>query len=349
MNEFNNFKILSIDGGGIRGVFPAQFLSEIESFLNEAGKEKCQIHEYFDLICGTSTGGIIAIALALGMSAEEISDLFLIHAKDIFGHKNPLLRRIYSPKHNNKVLTNLLKEKFSKYSENGDTRLGHAKTRLCIPVYDLLNGEPNILKTSHHKGLFIDFEIPAYQAAIATSAAPTYFKPYNISFKKANRKNIKYPLKVDGGIFANNPTLIGILEAINGLGKDISEIKVLSIGTGTRKFKQHQLNKYWGIRYWLTKSRLLELFFQAQSDNIERIITIMNKGIGYKDSDRFYYKRIQHYFHSDKDCVNMDETNYEILKSFKDYAFSYFKKEGQEIMQEFFENPVKSYKPLKNI
>src|SRR5688500_16504405 len=127
--EAKAFKILSIDGGGIRGVYPARLLCELEDELTRSSNN-ARLCDYFDLICGTSTGGIIAIGLALGMPAQEILNLYKKNATGIFkkeAFRFGFLQSIYS----NDFLHDLLKEIFSKYSSNGDTRLGHAKTRLC--------------------------------------------------------------------------------------------------------------------------------------------------------------------------------------------------------------------------
>jgi patatin-like phospholipase/acyl hydrolase len=98
------FNILSIDGGGIRGVFPAKILTELEAKLKADGYEKWQIYEHFDLICGTSTGGILAIALALGIPAKELHDLYLKEAETIFGNKKGFFRSLrYASHERNKL------------------------------------------------------------------------------------------------------------------------------------------------------------------------------------------------------------------------------------------------------
>jgi len=85
--EEKKFKILSIDGGGMRGIIPAKILCELEEELQKDHGEDARLCDYFDLICGTSTGGIIAIGLALGMSAKEMLNLYIEHGKEIFSHK----------------------------------------------------------------------------------------------------------------------------------------------------------------------------------------------------------------------------------------------------------------------
>src|SRR5687767_10134770 len=106
------FNILTIDGGGIRGIFPAMFLASIEAELKSRGIEKYRIYENFQLISGTSTGGIIAIALALGIPAAEILDLYLDNAAVIFGKKRNAVGRFFNSAHDRTALENLIREKF---------------------------------------------------------------------------------------------------------------------------------------------------------------------------------------------------------------------------------------------
>lgn len=120
--ESSSFRILSIDGGGIRGIIPARLLCELEARASRDKGEKVRLCDYFDLICGTSTGGIIAIGLALGMSANEVLELYDANAQTIFGHwhwavttpKN--FRRVAYPKHSSSGLTKVLKKCFIQHT-----------------------------------------------------------------------------------------------------------------------------------------------------------------------------------------------------------------------------------------
>ena len=178
------FKILSIDGGGIRGVFPAMFLTQLEEELKSSGKENWQVYQNFDLICGTSTGGIIALALALGIPAKEIHELYLEHAKQIFGKKRKF-KQVFLSAYKRDTLETLLKSKFS--SEEGrELRLKDCKTNVCIPVYDLVEGKPSVYKNDYHPRFTRDYHIPAYQVALATAAAPTFFDPFSSEYIDLN-------------------------------------------------------------------------------------------------------------------------------------------------------------------
>ena len=213
-------RILSIDGGGIRGVFPAAFLASLEEDLGEP------LHRYFDLIAGTSTGGIIAIGLALGLSAQEILSLYLSHGPKIFGQDRAGLagfaqRRIHDlkwavvgPKYSAEPLRSALE------SVLGEKRIGDAKTRLFIPAWNGTTKKVYIYKTAHHERFDTDYKDLAIDAALATAAAPTYF-PQHITHNAVGL--------VDGGLWANNPVGFAVAEAVSTLKWPASDLQVLSV------------------------------------------------------------------------------------------------------------------------
>lgn len=201
--------ILSLDGGGIKGVFIASLLAEIEE------KRNIKICDYFDLIAGTSTGGIIAAALALGISAREIEELYIHHAKDIFPRKKwRNVFRIWGGMYKSKPLVQSLEDKF------GSLKIGNCKTRLVIPSFNLSTCKPQVFKTSHSPDLEYDYRKRITEILMNTTAAPTYFKP-NITYRG---------VYVDGGIGANNPSSIAVVEGITRCGWKASDIRLLSIG-----------------------------------------------------------------------------------------------------------------------
>lgn len=150
------FRILSIDGGGIRGIIPAKILALLEEELGRRGMSP-HIYDYFDMICGTSTGGIIAIGLGLGMSAGDILKLYVDNAGIIFPHKNLATKtcRIACGKsfYKRDVLKKLVSMVYDNAAGVSPARLGHSHTRLCIPVYDAHKGAMHVFKTSHHPEL----------------------------------------------------------------------------------------------------------------------------------------------------------------------------------------------------
>ncbi len=335
------FKILSIDGGGIRGIFPAMFLANLETKLKADGKENWQIYQNFDLITGTSTGGILAIALALGIPAQELYELYLNKAKNIFGNKKWFLfGQLRYAAHERDVLEKLIREKLKEAHIDGeDPILRDCKTNICIPVYDLLNGTPSVYKNDYHPKFTRDFHIPAYQVAMGSSAAPTYFAPYNAKYRDLNGLDKTFNNKIDGGVFSNNPALIGIIEAQEAFGQKLSNLKVLSLGTGYQKFSDAQSRKKWGVWYWMVKKKrgkIIDLFMQGQSQTVENLISLMQVGIDKerKDNPSFVYHRITTEMDSSND-VAMDETDINKLKALAEKAHYEFNNHSNEIIETY--------------
>jgi hypothetical protein len=215
-------RILSIDGGGIKGTQPAAFLAKLEEDLDQP------IGRYFDLIAGTSTGGILAIGLAMGISAKSLLTLYETRGPTIFGqagdkgwlHRKSrdaraAMRHWVKPKHELSVLRDEL------YTVLGDRLIGDAQTRLMVPAWDADQRSVYIYKTAHHPRLATDHRKPALDAALATSAAPTYF---------ASHKTVDDIGLLDGGTWCNNPVGVATVEAISMLGWSPDELNILSLG-----------------------------------------------------------------------------------------------------------------------
>ena len=206
-----DFQILALDGGGIKGIFSAAILAHLEEDL------EINLINHFDLIVGTSTGGIIALGLGIGMRPREILKFYVsegpgIFKQNMFSKMKQVLNSKYEPF--------VLEESFKKYF--GEKKLIDSKKRLVIPSYNLGDDDVYIFKTPHHKRLKRDFKVPIWKVAMATSAAPTYFP----SFNKVDKIRL-----IDGGVWANNPTLVGITEAVSLLNVKLETIKVLNLGT----------------------------------------------------------------------------------------------------------------------
>jgi uncharacterized protein len=238
-------RILCIDGGGIKGVFPASFLAEIESAVGKP------IASFFDLIAGTSTGGIIALGLGLGLSAHEILEFYVERGPAIFGGNKGFLaiRSLFRAKYNPAPLRCALRDVF------GDRRLGESSKRLIIPSFNIDTGEVHVWKTAHHPRLERDYSALAVEVALSTASAPTYFPTY--------RSRSGTPL-IDGGVWANNPVAVAVIEALGILKWNPADIRVLSLGCTTTP-----LDVDWGRRHSLgTLSwarNLADLFLSAQS------------------------------------------------------------------------------------
>lgn len=238
-------RILTIDGGGIKGVFPAAFLATVEDTIER------NVADYFDLIVGTSTGGIIALGLGLGLSAKELLAFYEEHGPTIFKGNRGLrwLRWLGTSKYSKTPLENALKSCF------GDKRLGDSKKRLVIPSLNLENGEVYIYKTAHHSRLERDYKEDAVEVALKTAAAPTYFP--------TRRSSAGTPL-IDGGTWANNPIGLSVVEALTLLDWPKNSLKVLSLGCTTEPLNvKFGRNVSLGRLYWATK--FVDVFMHAQS------------------------------------------------------------------------------------
>lgn len=214
MKNYKN--VLSIDGGGVRGVVALVMISEIEK---ATGKKCCEL---FDLIAGTSTGSIVACALASGMSAQDVLKHYEKMSKSIFSNRilrwlNRLVRVTYqgfsSPKHDIKKLEKALKKVFH------DTELQDLHTDVLVTSYNVKTEEIFVIKSTKESHKMM----PVWKACAGSSAAPGYFGAF--------RLNSKVDL-IDGGVAANNPSMCGVAEVIKLSNLDPKDINLVSVGTG---------------------------------------------------------------------------------------------------------------------
>jgi len=234
------FKILSIDGGGIKGLYSAKILQHFEEKFN------CRVSDHFDMICGTSTGGLLALALSLKIPASDICKLYEEHGSNIFPSRFlgwGLIRQIlWGGKYTDKGLKKALEETF------GDRTLAESNNLLCIPSYSYTDARPWIFKFDHPEGnLDRDNKAKYIDVALATSAAPTYLPLAEIPYY--NNKQF-----IDGGIYANNPTLVGMIEAFTyfvGKDKQYNSLNILSISSlSTTGGKKTGLNRHRSFFKW---------------------------------------------------------------------------------------------------
>ncbi|TYB83591.1 CBASS cGAMP-activated phospholipase [Oceaniovalibus sp. ACAM 378] len=233
------FRILSLDGGGIRGIFSASVLSELERRFC-AGR---RVSEYFDLIAGTSTGGIIALGLGAGLSAAEMNTLYVERGQEIFPPRNQswlygaasFLRQTVLYRYDRDAIAGILSETL------GERLFGESANRLCIPAFDGTHSEVFVYKTPHHADYKFDRFEKMINIGLATSAAPTFFQPF---------KNGVYQL-VDGGVWANNPLMLAVIEALICFDVAPAQIDVLSIGCGDDPYSVSPRQiKFGGILFW---------------------------------------------------------------------------------------------------
>ncbi|XP_021829243.1 patatin-like protein 2 [Prunus avium] len=305
--------ILSIDGGGIRGLIPATILSFLESELQKLDGEDARIADYFDVVAGTSTGGLVTAMLTTPnednrplFSAKDISDFYMTHCPKIFPQKKfPLFRytrkiikALAGPKYDGKYLHGLIRQKL------GDKKMHQTLTNVVIPTFDIKNLQPTV---------FSSFRVrhnPCYDAllsdvCIGTSAAPTFLPAHYFETKDEFGQTREFNL-IDGGMAANNPTLLAVCEVTNQIKKanpdffpvkpvDYGRFLVISLGTGTSKaelkYNAHTAAK-WGLLNWLTSggtTPIINVFSQASADMVDLHLSGVFQSLHSED----YYLRIQ--------------------------------------------------------
>lgn len=241
-------KVLSIDGGGIKGVIPAVVLSELEK---RTGK-RCS--DMFDLIVGTSTGGILALGLSLGWPAKDLLKIYTDRGKDIFkNHSFRIIRSlgyILEAKYDEDDIENVLEDYFLHYN------FGDCKTKTMITAYDPVYSETIFFKSWKDSFKYLK----AKDVARCTSSAPTYFKP-----KKINILG-KETCLIDGGVFINNPALSAYTTTIKY--NPCEEIEVLSLGCGnvTNKLTTKKVVNFSSID-WL--KRMIGVMMDGQSKSVD--------------------------------------------------------------------------------
>ena len=261
--------ILSLDGGGIRGAASAHFLELIEQELQATAQKS--IRDYIDFYAGTSTGSIIALALATtNMTMKEISELYNFkNAQEIFTENKGWFEidGINAPKYEAVGKSKLLSQYF-KQAKIGDI----AKDKHILLVsYDVEKRTPVVIKSTKTKYL----QLSSAQAADASSAAPTFFPTKSINFPPQQDEH----WLIDGGVIANNPSMCALAEARKAWPElPFDDLKILSIGTGfmTRKINGPASQK-WGGLQWLTQGSLIELL-SDESIVAYQCLTLMKQG-----------------------------------------------------------------------
>ncbi|MBD3362727.1 patatin [Candidatus Dojkabacteria bacterium] len=279
------FKILSIDGGGIKGIFPVTILNKIkENFDTVFFKD-------FDLIAGTSTGAIIAAALAVDYSVEDIANLYETKGKQVFEKNDLSLKSIYKSRYKTSSLKSLLREKL------GDMKMSDVKCKIMIPATDITNGKGFVFTQKNNAISLVD-------AVLASTAAPLYFNPIKIHES----------LFVDGGVWANNPSLIALMEVVGKLNIPVENIKLVSLGTGDSQKTgffdiKDEEDANWGLIKW--NEKIIDLLLSVPTRSIHKIV----EGI----LDDEHYLRLD--FKSEKEILLDDLSK---VSTLKEYAVNEF-------------------------
>jgi patatin-like phospholipase/acyl hydrolase len=243
------FTVLSIDGGGVRGIFAAAVLASLE---RDTGTK---ITDHFDLIVGTSTGGIIALGLGVDMSPEEILAHYIDNVNTIFpawrrstlARPLSLVRANYKPDGLREVVQAIF----------GDRLLCDSIIPLVIPSYNIGENAVYLFKTPHHERLRRDWSVPMWQVAMATTAAPTFFPAYSLPGDHVRL--------VDGGVWANNPSMVGVVEAVSMFGQPLEGIRLLSLGTTVAAaYRSRKLDRG-GLIHWVRSPNVAQVLMVGQS------------------------------------------------------------------------------------
>lgn len=277
----NLTRVLSIDGGGIRGIIPGQVLVTLEEKLKaRTGNENARIADYFDLIAGTSTGGILTCAYLTPdeenvgrpkFDSTQVVDLYLKNGGDIFsvslGHKIRTMGGITDEKYPEAGLEKALKKYF------GDIKLSELLKPCLITSYDIKHRQGHFF-TQHDAVKRKGWDYLVRDVARATSAAPTYFQCSDIK----SVTDIRYPL-IDGGVFVNNPALCAFAEVYNEYKTAPGQMAILSLGTGfSRKEYDYAKAKDWGLVQWVKP--LIDIMMSGVSDVVDYQLRQMFDAVG---------------------------------------------------------------------
>ena len=250
------FHVLALSGGGYRGLYTATILRQLEEVLGRP------IASHFDLICGTSVGGILALGLAAEIPTDKLQAIFEEKGGCIFGSRS-IGRRLTGfftrAKHSNQGLSNVLNDTF------GDMTVGQLKHRILIPTVNYSTGRGQFFKTPHHPTFELDQRMAVVDVALATSAAPVYF-PIVRNSRGAF---------VDGGLVGNAPGLFGLHEVRTFLAPETgARIRVLSIGTMTNGATMPGgTNLDRGFVQW--RQSLFNLVISAQESSVDYMLRQM--------------------------------------------------------------------------
>ncbi|KAK7383114.1 hypothetical protein VNO78_28783 [Psophocarpus tetragonolobus] len=309
----NLVTILSIDGGGIRGIIPATIIEFLESQLQELDGPDARLADYFDVISGTSTGGLVAAMLTAPDSnnrplfaAKDIKPFYMEHSPQIFPQRRGLcgtllakvMRAMLGPIYDGKYLHNVIRKKL------GEIRLHETLTNVVIPTFDIKSLRSIVFSSYQIKtSPFLDAKLS--DICISTSAAPTVLPAHNFNNKDSKGKVHEFNL-IDGGVCANNPTLVALNEVTRQIIKqntdflpmkplEYNRFLIISIGTGTAKsegkFDAHMTAK-WGLLDWLTQSGcnpFIEIFTLASADMVDSHVSAVTQALDSEDN----YLRIE--------------------------------------------------------
>lgn len=317
-------RILSIDGGGIRGILPGVILSRLEAKLQEKVGPKTRLSDFFDFMAGTSTGGILALAYLMPdrnkrpkLTAEEVVNIYLERGDEIFDtslwQKIKSVRGIVDEKYDAKELEETLEETFE------DIWLTDLLKPCIISSYDIRNGKPHFFKQHKAKNSIFNFKVK--EVARATSAAPTYFETARVK----NSIGTPFPL-IDGGVFVNNPSLVAYSEVRTMTFDSLKlptakDMMIVSVGTGASSKKYEYKNaKDWGAVGWIRP--IIEIMMSGNAQAVHYHLTQIYDTLSPKDK-KDYHRLDPELLRSDPE---MDNASIDNMRKLNEDALSYLAK-----------------------
>lgn len=265
------FQILALSGGGFRGLYTAQIIAKAEERLG--GRS---LATRFDLLAGTSIGGILALALAMEIPAQKIVTLFTEFGEDIFKKRGWAFFGFRKSLHDSSILKGLL----SGPDLFGDATLDDCKHPVIVPTINFTTGKPQLFKTPHHDTFKNDGRRKLVDVALATSAAPVYFQ----------RHLFEHTQYVDGGLFANAPGLLALHEAEHFLQVCAERIHLMAIGTMSALSTVNPAhNRDGGIYDWAGGLRAHKAFERLFGLSISVHESLTNNLLTHRLSERYYH------------------------------------------------------------
>lgn len=263
-SENTSFHALALTGGGYRGLYTAATLQVLEEHLGKP------IGRCFDLITGTSIGGIVALAVAFEIPMKSVVDVFTLHGEAIFPNEVSaprsssvsqfwdLFKHLRKPKYSTEPLRKAIDSLIP-----STATLADAIHPIVIPAINVTTGKPQVFKTRHLAQYMRDWHYRAVDVALATSAAPTFFE----------LAEIEGHYYADGGLIANAPDLLAMHEAEHFLGLDASRMRMLSIGTTTKNYSlSKSIGRNLGVLDWMTNQRLFSIMISGQQQMTEQAL-----------------------------------------------------------------------------
>lgn len=253
------YRILSLDGGGLRGIIPVLILKKIEEMTGK------KIYELFDCIVGTSTGGIIAAGITATkdgktphLDLDTMYKLYTTEGNTIFPQPKNFIQKfskginsVFNPKYSPDGLDKLLSQYF------GELTIKDTLKPIIVTSYDLKSNEIIMFKTRNAQWSKERFDVKLKDVCRATSAAPTYLPSYEMKFDGKDR------VLVDGGVYINNPVMAAVSDVIKNCDVKLSDIELISLGTGIHAKSLGVKTEGWGLVNWVKP--ITTIMMQASS------------------------------------------------------------------------------------